>query len=152
MHTYNTLVGLQSGGKLEYRFCRWCLDTHGNAGMFLNFARQESRIQTSFGGPTLPTLSDGSTPVDTDNSFRASRKVAFAGGFGMAGSYKFLPNLVGRVILRHAICGRRRPSPGTVIFSAVPETARNLINTQGAVFYNGVSWAWNTIGSSGFCP
>ena len=48
VHTYNTLLGFQTGGKLEYRFCRWTLDTHGNAGMFMNFARQDSRIQTSF--------------------------------------------------------------------------------------------------------
>ena len=55
----NTLLGFQTGGKLEYRFCRWTLDTHGNAGMFLNIAHQDSRIQTSFGGPTRPTLADG---------------------------------------------------------------------------------------------
>ena len=51
VHTYNTLLGLQTGGKLEYRFCRWTLDTHGNAGMFLNFARQDSHITTTFSGP-----------------------------------------------------------------------------------------------------
>ena len=123
VHTYNTLVGLQSGGKLEYRFCRWSLDTHGNAGMFLNFARQDSRIQTSFGGPTPPTLSDGTIAQDTDNSFSASSNVvAFAGGFGVAGSYKFLPNLVGHVSYDMNWIGDIARAPEQMDFTSVPET------------------------------
>jgi hypothetical protein len=147
VHTFNNLLGLQSGGKLEYRFCRWCLDTHGFAGMFMNFASQSSRIQTSFGGPTPPTLSDGSTAVDTDNSFGCSATdVAFAGGFGVTGSYKFLPNLVGHISYDMLWVGDVARAPEQMIFSSVPETARTLINTQGSIFYDGVSagveWSW----------
>ena len=72
VNTFNTMLGLHTGGKLEYRFCRWCLDIHGDAGMFLNFARQDSRIRTDFTGNPAP-LSDGSTPVATDNSFMLRR-------------------------------------------------------------------------------
>ncbi len=147
VHTYNTLIGLQSGGKLEYRFCRWTMDTHGNAGMFLNFARQDSHITTSFGGPTPPTLFDGSIAQDTDNSFsESSNIVAFAGGFGVAGSYKFLPNLVGHVSYDMTFVGDIARAPEQMEFSSVPETARNNIYTKGSVFYNGVSfgaeWDW----------
>ena len=53
VHTYNTLLGCQTGGKLEYRFCRWTLDTHGNVGMFVDFAHQDSHITTSFTGPPI---------------------------------------------------------------------------------------------------
>ena len=53
---------------------------------------------TSFTGPTRPHCPTVPTATDTDNSFSASSNgVAFAGGFGVAGSYKFLPNLVGHV-------------------------------------------------------
>ena len=76
VHTYNTLLGFQTGGKLEYRFCRWTLDTHGNAGMFMNFARQDSHITTNFSGHPDPTYRDGShAPTNTDNSFSASSDV-----------------------------------------------------------------------------
>ena len=141
VHSYNTLLGFQTGGKLEYRFCRWALDLHGNAGMFLNIARQDSRIQTSFGGPTPPTLSDGSIAQDTDNSFSASSNVvAFAGGFGVAGSYKFRPNLVGHVAYDLTWVGDIARAPEQLNFSSVPESVRDIINTKGSVFYNGVSF------------
>jgi hypothetical protein len=140
--TYNTLLGFQSGGKLEYRFCRWLLDTHGNAGMYLDIAHQDSRIQTSFGGPTPPQLSDGSTAGATDNSFGASNNgVAFAGGFGVAGSYKFRPNIVGRLSYDMTWVGDVARAPEQMVFSSVPENAReNVLNTKGTVFYDGVSF------------
>ena len=141
VHTYNTLLGFQTGGKLEYRFCRWCLDTHGNAGMFINFARQDSHITTNFGGPTLPTLSDGSTVLNTDNSYSAySDEVAFAGGFGIAGSYKFLPNVTGRIAYDMNWVGDIARAPEQMIFTGVPESVRNLIDNKGSVFYNGFSF------------
>jgi hypothetical protein len=152
VHTYNTLMGIQSGGKLEYRLCRWCLDTHGNAGMFMNFAHQFSRITTSFTGAPDPAqvLADSIIPeyyTNTDNTSTASRLgAAFAGGFGVAGSYKFLPNLIGHVSYDMMWVGDVARAPEQMIFSSVPETARNIIYTQGSVFYNGVSlgveWDW----------
>ncbi len=146
VHSYNTLLGFQSGGKLEYRFCRWCLDTHGNAGMFLNIARQDSRIQTSFGGPTPPTLADGTvagaSPQDADNQFSASSNaVAFAGGFGVGGSYKFLPNLTGRVTYDMTWVGDVVRAPEQMEFSSVPETSSSaFVNNKGSIFYDGVSF------------
>ena len=125
VHTYNTLLGLQTGGKLEYRFCRWTVDTHGNAGMFLNIARQDSRITTSFTG--TPDPASTYVPVtNTDNSFSASSNViAFAGGFGVAGSYKFRPNLVGHVSYDMTWVGDIARAPEQMEFSSVPETSRD---------------------------
>jgi hypothetical protein len=109
--------------------------------MFLNFARQDSHITTTFGGPNPPTLSDGSTAQDTDNSYSAySSAVAFAGGFGVAGSYKFLPNVTGRVAYDMNWVGDVARAPEQMIFTGVPETVRDLINNKGSVFYNGFSF------------
>lgn len=150
VHSYNTLIGLQTGGKLEYRFCRWCLDTHGNAGMYMNFARQNSTITTNFTG-TPPTLADGTvagaTAGDGFQSFGASSTgVAFAGGFGVGGSYKFMPNLVGHISYDMLWVGDIARAPEQMEFTSTPETSVNLINTKGSVFYNGVSlgveWDW----------
>ncbi len=132
VHTYNTLLGLQTGGKLEYRFCRWTVDTHGNAGMFLNIARQDSRITTSFTG--TPDPASTYVPVtNTDNSFSASSNViAFAGGFGVAGSYKFRPNLVGRVSYDMKWVGDIARAPEQMEFSSVPETVPRQSSTPKA--------------------
>jgi hypothetical protein len=128
VRSYNTLLGFQTGGKLEYRFCRWTVDAHGNAGMYLNVASQESRIQTNI---------DGST---TDNPVSASEDVvAFAGGFGVAGSYKFLPNLTGHVAYDMLWVGDIARAPEQMVFSSMAVTAPE-INTKGSVFYNGVTF------------
>jgi len=141
VHTTNTLLGLQTGGKLEYRLCRWSFDAHGNAGMYINMAHQDSQIQTSFSGPSLPTLSDGSTVQNTNNSFGVSDNVvAFAGGFGVTGTYKLRPNLVGRVSYDLTWVGDLARAPEQMVFSSVPENARDLIDTHGSVFYNGVNF------------
>ena len=154
VHTYNTLLGFQTGGKLEYRLCRWTMDTHGNAGMFLNFAHQDSLIQTSFtpvAGPA-PTLADGTvagaSAGDASNSFNASSNVvAFAGGFGVGGSYKFLPNLVGHVGYDMLWVGDIARAPEQMQFGSVPATQPTAtIDTKGSVFYDGFSfgleWDW----------
>ena len=101
VRTYNTLLGLQTGGKLEYRFCRWSFDGHANVGAYLNLADQESRIQTNIDGAT------------TDNPFSDSAAVAaFAGGFGVTGSYKLRPNLTARMSYDLLWVGDLAPSPG----------------------------------------
>ncbi len=145
VHTFNTLLGLQTGGKLEYRFCRWCLDTHGNVGMFMNYAQQDSRITTVFTGTpdaNSPALPPGLTSYsNTDIPFSVSHTVvAFAGGFGVSGSYKFLPNLVGHVSYDMLFVGDVARAPDQMVFSSVPETAYTSINTKGSVFYDGVNF------------
>ncbi len=145
VHTYNTLLGCQTGGKLEYRFCRWTLDTHGNVGMFVNFAHQDSHITTSFTGAPDPAanywLAGYPAPTNTDNAFGVSSStVAFGGGFGVTGSYKFLPNLVGHVSYDMTWIGDIARAPDQIYFSPVPENARDSINTHGSIFYDGVSF------------
>ena len=120
------MLGLQTGGTLQYRFCRWSLETHGRVGMFLNMASQDSLIQTQFNNVS-------NSPVD----FGAHNTVvAFAGGFGLQGSYKFRPNLVGHVSYDMMWIGDIARAPDQMVFSADPTGA---LNTKGAVFYNGVT-------------
>ncbi|MEI8371778.1 MAG: BBP7 family outer membrane beta-barrel protein [Planctomycetota bacterium] len=126
VHSYNTMLGLQTGGTLEYRFCRWSLETHGKAGMFLNVASQDSLIQTQFNNVSNPPVNFGAH----------NTVVAFAGGFGIQGSYKFRPNLVGHISYDMTWVGDVARAPEQMIFAAKPVGA---IDTQGAVFYNGVT-------------
>ena len=145
VNTFNTLLGFQTGGKLEYRFCRWCMDAHGNAGMFMNFAHQDTLITTRFTGTPDPasayvTAGNPALVDRNDPSSASSTVVAFAGGFGVAGSYKFRPNLVGHVSYDLLWVGDIARAPEQMEFSSVPESVINQINTKGAVFYNGVSF------------
>jgi hypothetical protein len=120
--------------------------------MYLDFARQDSLIQTSFTGAPDPSsayaMAGFPTPTATNNAFSASSNVvAFAGGFGVAGSYKFLPNLVGHVGYDMQWIGEIARAPEQMQFSSVPTTqATATINTKGNVFYDGVSfgleWDW----------
>ena len=72
--------------------------------------------------------------------------VAFGGGFGVAGSYKILPNLTGRLAYDLTWIGDLARAPEQMLFYSVPENAYGTINTKGAVFYNGVNfsfeWGW----------
>lgn len=140
VHTSNALLGFQSGGKLEWRFCRWSFNAHGNAGMFLNLADQNTLITTTFTGTPDPA-SPYITPTNTSTPASAtSANVAFAGGFGVGGSYKILPNLVGHVSYDLLWVGDLARAPEQLVFNSVPESELNNINTKGSIFYNGVSF------------
>lgn len=129
VRSYNTMLGLQTGGTLQYRFCRWSLETHGKVGMFLDMASQNSLIQTKLQDTNQTTFT--SDPLDARNTV-----VAFAGGFGIQGSYKFRPNLAGHVSYDMMWIGDIARAPDQMVFAANPV---GTLNTKGAVFYNGVT-------------
>ncbi len=121
--TYNTLLGFQSGGKLEYRFCRWCVDTHGNAGMFINFAHQFSLIQTRFGfdgggnvpDPALPySQLTNSEPLGNryDPSSACAGQYRFCRRVRRVGKLQVLAQPCRARILRHVVGGRHCPCSG----------------------------------------
>ena len=152
VHTYNTLLGFQTGGKLEYRFCRW---TPGYARQCRHVPelrppgqRHPDRLRRAHSADVGRRHGRRSGAGDANNSFSSSSNVvAFAGGFGVAGSYKFLPNLVGHVSYDMTWVGDIARAPEQMDFASVPETASTAtINTKGSVFYNGVSfgleWDW----------
>ena len=57
----------------------------------------------------------------------------------MAGSYKFLPNLVGHVSYDLLWVGDIARAPEQMVFSSVPESDRG-IDAKGSVFYDGASF------------
>jgi len=135
--TQNTLIGLQTGGTLEYRFCRWALETHSKVGMFMNIANQDSLIQTSLHGYEY---NDGDTPVDSNTStaYNSGKVgVAFAGGFGVGGSYKFRPNLVGHVSYDMLWVGDIARASDQMQFTP---NITPQIDTKGSQFYDGMTF------------
>ena len=137
VRTQNCLLGLQTGGKLEYRFCRWALEAHSKVGMFVNFANQDSLIQTSLNGVEY---NNNNTPVDanTSTAFNSGASgVAFAGGFGVGGNYKFTPNLVGHASYDMFWVGDLARAAEQMQFGPVTTAT---ISTKGSQFYDGMTF------------
>jgi hypothetical protein len=127
VRTWNTLYGVQTGGTLEYRYCRWTLDTHGKVGMYLNPAISDSHIQGFSQNPA----------VSIDEQFNSNNTVvAFAGEFGVHLGYKFTPNFVGHVAYDMMFVGDLARAPEQLQFIATPQPS---IITGGQAFYNGVT-------------
>ena len=138
--TQNCLLGLQTGGTLEYRFCRWEMDAHSKVGMFLNFANQDSNVQTSLSGPQPDYLTPGQpgTLGNLSTAYNAGlTQVAFAGGFGVGSSYKFLPNLVGHVSYDMLFVGDIARAGEQLELTS---TITPLITAKGSQFYDGFTF------------
>ncbi len=136
--TTNAMLGLQTGGTLEYRFCRWELEAHSKVGMFVNVANQNSLIQTSLHGTEYFTPGQPAIDADTSTAYNAgSTGVAFAGGFGVGGSYKLRPDLVAHVSYDMFWVGDLARASDQ--FDFVP-VITPLINTHGNQFYDGVKF------------
>lgn len=138
--TQNCLLGLQTGGTLEYRFCRWEVDAHSKVGMFVNFANQDSLVQTSLSGPQPDYLTPGlpGTLGNLSTAYNAGlTQIAFAGGFGIGGSYKFRPNLVGHVSYDMFWVGdiARAGEQFQTVSQITP-----LIDAKGSQFYDGFTF------------
>jgi hypothetical protein len=136
--TTNAMLGLQTGGTLEYRFCRWELEAHSKVGMFVNVANQNSLVQTSLHGTEYFTPGQPAIDSDTSTAYNAgSTVIAFAGGFGVGGSYKFRPDLVAHVSYDMFFVGDLARAADQ--FNFVPIISP-VINTHGNQFYDGVKF------------
>jgi hypothetical protein len=136
--TTNALLGLQTGGTLEYRFCRWELEAHSKVGMYVNVANQNSLIQTSLHGIEYFTPGQPAVDADTSTAFNAGQTgIAFAGGFGVGGSYKLRPNLVAHVSYDMFWVGDLARASDQ--FDFVPVISP-VINMHGNQFYDGVKF------------
>ena len=80
----NQLLGLQMGADLSDDHVRWCWGFRGNAGVYANWARQESRM-----------LFDAREFVNQQNQFFGARneRAAFVGEFGLVAGYRFQPHM-----------------------------------------------------------
>ena len=140
VRTQNAILGLQTGGSLEYRFCRWAIDAHGKAGMFVNFANQDSLIQTALVGPQPDYLTPGQagTLGETSTPYGAGvTQAAFAGGFGVGGSYKITPDLVFHASYDMLWVGDIARAADQFQFSP---TIISTINARGSQFYDGFTF------------
>lgn len=133
VRTENTLLGLELGGKVEYRCCRWDFDVSGKVSPCMNFAGQQSRIQVF--DYTDPNLNFGSASYD--HPWDAQRNVpAIIVEFGVGTEYKFRPNWVGRASYDFHWVGGVALAPGQLAFQADPTPQ---IVTNGVLFYHGLT-------------
>lgn len=130
--TRNDLIGVQIGGAITYRECRWTADVHGKVGPYLNAAQSKSSIVSSSLGV------DPFATTDRGEQVEANRDLcAVAGEFGFAGTYRFTPKLVGRASYDFMWIGGLAVAPEQFDFASARLT--DNMTTNGAPFYHGLT-------------
>lgn len=134
--THNSLLGLQIGGTMSFRNCRWEWGVQSKVGPYLNFANQISTIYAA-------TI-NGTHHDAFDQRLVANRcGASLIGEVGFHATYKFQPNLMGRAAYDFMWITNVALGPEQIQFAAVPT---NRINANGGIFAQGVSlgleWMW----------
>lgn len=126
--TENVLLGVQVGGNLEYRFCKWAFDFHGKAGPCVNVAEQQSHLHASISNPAVDPF---------DLRWHADRNVAAVfGEIGTTATYRFNPRWVGHASYDMMWIGDLALAPDQLVFQSAPVPE---IKTTGTSFYHGVT-------------
>lgn len=132
--THNNLLGLQVGADMMFRQCRWAWGVRSKLGAFLNFSDQKSDIIS----PDLTRSYTTGNPLSA-----AKHEASLIGEVGFTATYKFRPNLMGRAGYDFMWVTGLALAPEQLQFQPVPV---NAINTNGSIFYHGVSlgleWMW----------
>ena len=133
--TYNNLLGLQIGADMTFRKCRWSWGVESKIGPYINFSNQTSTITASI---------DGMPQNDVNQRYVANGyEASLIGEVGFQATYKFRPNLMGRVAYDFMWVTGLALAPEQLQFVADPV---NRINVNGMVFSQGVSfgleWLW----------
>ncbi len=133
--THNNLLGLQIGADMAFRKCRWEWGVKSKLGPFVNFADQMTAI-------------DGvidNTPESFVNQqvVAAKYQVSVIGEVGFHASYRFKPNMIGRVSYDFMWVTGLALAPEQVALAAQPESR---INMNGSIFSQGLDlgmeWLW----------
>ncbi len=131
--THNNLLGLQFGAEMTFRKCRWNWGIRAKLGPFINFSDQASTLNS--GVANAPTFSR--------RLAGAKHEASLIGEVGFFASYKFRPNLVGHVGYDFMWVSGMTLAAEQLQFD--PHTL-NQINTNGSIFYHGLSlnmeWLW----------
>ncbi len=131
--THNNLLGLQFGADLTFRQCKWHWGVKAKLGPFINFSDQQSTIDS--GVALAPTFSRRLSA--------AKHEASLLGETGFFASYRFRPNLIGRVNYDFMWVTGMALAPDQLQFTT---NTVNQINTNGLIFYHGVSlsmeWLW----------
>lgn len=125
IHTRNRLIGAQIGGDLIDEHIRWNWGVRGKAGLYANFAEQNSVV-------LIQAQDDLFTTGDQYSSGRDQR-LAFIGEFGFVGNYRWTPNVTFRAAWDLMWVSRLALAPEQLNFT-FPQT--NQINTMGGLFFN----------------
>jgi len=131
--SHNNLLGLQFGADMTFRKCRWTWGIRAKLGPYINFSDQASTINS---GVAL-------APDYSRRLAAAKHEASLIGETGFFASYKFQPNLVGRAGYDFMWVTGMTLAPEQLQFTTNPV---NQINTNGNIFYHGVSlsmeWLW----------
>lgn len=131
--THNNLLGIQFGADMTFRQCRWQWGIRAKLGPYINFSDQQSTIEA---GPY-------NAPTFERRLAAAKHEAALIGETGFFASYKFRPNLVGKVAYDFMWVSGVSLAPEQLQFTT---NTVNQINTSGTMFYHGISlsleWLW----------
>lgn len=134
--THNNLLGLQVGADMMFRQCRWAWGVRSKLGAFINFSDQQSNI-------LAPGGMEGATGAFEHRLSAAKHEASLIGEVGFTATYKFRPNLMGRAGYDFMWVTGVAMAPEQLQFVPLPV---NKINTNGTIFYHGISlgleWMW----------
>ena len=135
--THNDLVGLQFGGELMYRNCKYSWGARAKAGPYINFASHVSRVTTDAAG-------DPYAQIFPDYRISASKDdMAFIGEAGLVGTYKWRPNLILRASYDFMWVAGLAIAPEQITYATDPPDS---IKVKGLGAYQGLSlgfeWLW----------
>jgi hypothetical protein len=136
--TRNDLLGIQLGGEITYRDCRWTCDVHGKVAPMLDVAR--SRVAITSNGGFFPdnSFADPFANAAINKELGRNRDVCtLAGEFGFAATYRFTSRLMGRTSYDFLWIGGVALAPEQFDFSSANPTVPLI--TNGTAFYHGIT-------------
>ncbi len=137
VRTENDMLGLQIGGDLQFRRCKWLWGIRAKVGPYINFARDVQEIHTNPVGDPFST-------VFFDTRLTGQKQIiSLIGEVGFEATYKFRPNLKGRAAYDFMWINGLALGPEQFQFI---DTPISTINTNGSMFAHGLSlgleWCW----------
>jgi hypothetical protein len=129
IRTENGLLGLQAGGNVEYRWCKWSFDIHGKAGPYVNIAEEDTHVQARSTDPLANP--------DFDREAAARRNCcSVLGEFGFGMTNRLSPNWTARASYDFMWIGDLALAPTQIVLQTNPA---EKIKTSGSTFFNGLT-------------
>ena len=132
--SHNNLLGFQVGADITFRKCRWHWGIRAKLGPYINFSDQQSTVTS--GVANAPSYYNRRLAA-------AKHEASLLGETGFFASYRFRPNLIGRASYDFMWVTGMALAPEQFQFTT---NTVNQVNTNGSIFYQGVSmsleWLW----------
>lgn len=126
--THNNLIGLQIGGDVIFRHCRWNWGVRAKAGPYVNFCDQTSDIVANDTRPDFFSLSL--------RRFAKKDDAALVAEFGFVANYKLRPNLNFRASYDFMWIAGLALAPEQLDFEL---NAPSQITKDGSIYFHGLS-------------